>query len=292
MKPRVLGTGLTGLVGSRLVELLSDKYDFFNLDLTTGVDITNIETLRSTIDAHPAQVLIHFAAFTDVNRAHEETNNKDGLVYKVNVVGTENVARVCQEKGIYLIHISTDFVFSGSKKEEYTEDDVRDPIEWYGQTKAWAEEVVERTLGNYAIARLTYPFRSNFSAKPDIVKKIRQGLEAGTLPPQFTDTVITPTFVDDIARALDVFIEKKPQGIYHLVGTTHCSPYELAVAVAQTFGFDSSLIKKGSVEDYLRTSNRPYQRFLATSNTKIGKKLGIVMTPLEKSLQELKVQES
>jgi len=153
-KTPILTTGLTGLVGSRIAEMLEDKYEFFNMDLTTGVDITDKAKIGNFVKKHPAQVMIHLAAFTDVNGAFAQTDDKDGICYRVNVTGTKNIAEVCKENDIYLINISTDFVFAGDKEESYAETDLRNPIEWYGQTKAWAEEVIEKTLENYAIARI------------------------------------------------------------------------------------------------------------------------------------------
>lgn len=289
-KPPILGTGLTGLVGSRLVELYSNDFDFHNMDLTTGVDITNRSSIEEFISSHPSDILIHFAAFTNVSAAHEQVGNKEGSCYQVNVEGTRNIANICKDKGIYLIQISTDFVFSGKENKEYTEDDPPDPIEWYGQTKAIAEKVVQDSLSNYSIIRLTYPFRANYDLKPDIIKNILKGLKNNNLPPQFADSIITPTFVDDIAHALNVFIKKKPLGIYHVVGSSHLSPYELARKVASVFGYGESLVKKGSLEEYKETTSRPYQQYLRTSNKKIKQELGINMSSIDEALEILKSQ--
>src|SRR3989339_237432 len=112
-KPSIILTGATGLVGSRFVELYSKEYEISNLDLATGVDITNLAQVKQFIASHPAEALIHLAAFTDTTRAEAESGDKNGVCYKVNVTGTENITKVCHEQGIHLIHISTDFVFDG-----------------------------------------------------------------------------------------------------------------------------------------------------------------------------------
>lgn len=286
----VLTTGLTGLVGSRIAEMLSDKYEFFNMDLTTGIDITDKNSIAEFVKAHPAQLMIHLAAFTNVNAAFEQTGDKSGICYKVNVDGTRNIAEVCQENDIYLIHFSTDFVFAGDQDEPYTEESPRNPIEWYGQTKAWAEEVVEEVLDNYLITRIGYPFRAEFADKPDLVTKIRQGLEAGSLYPQFSDMIFTPTYIDDIARCMEVILEKKPQGIMHLNGSSSVSPFELAKKVASVFGFDPAEIKEGSLEKYLETTERPYQKKLIISNEKAQAELGIEIMDIDQALADLKSQ--
>jgi len=283
-KPLILTTGASGLVGSRFLELYQDRFETINMDLTTGVDITNFKDLSSFIAAHPASTLIHLAAFTDTAAAFSQTNDQNGLCYQVNVVGTRNIAQICRQNGIHLIHVSTDFVFDGTKNTPYTELDPRAPIEWYGATKAMAEEEVEKSKAAYTIVRIAYPYRRDFAAKPDLVKKIRLGLEAGTLYPQFTDTIITPTFIDDIARGFAKLIEIKPRGIYHFVGSTSLSPYALAVEVAKSFGLDPAGVKRGSLTEYLQSATRPFARHVAMSNAKAVKELGLSFVTIKEGL--------
>lgn len=286
-------TGDTGLIGSRFVEMFNDKYEVINLDLTTGVDITKVETFKSLFDQHQdAKALIHLAAFTDTNKAFAENQDQNGICYQVNVEGTRNIATICKERGIHLIHISTDFVFDGSKSEPYTEDDQPSPIEWYGETKAIAETVVKESGVSYSIVRLAYPYRANYDLKPDIIKKIRTGLESGQLYPQFSDSIITPTFIDDIGRTFDRLLELKLEGIFHAVGSTALSPYELAKKVATAYGFDTNLVKEGSLTEYLKTAARPFARHVAMSNEKTSLALGLHFATIEEGLVEIKKQQA
>ncbi len=283
-KKSLLMTGATGLVGSRFVEMFADKYEVGNIDLTTGVDITDKTSVESFVDAYPAKTLIHMAAFTDTNKAFAEAGNKEGICYKVNVTGTKNIAEVCKARGMHLIHISTDFVFDGKKETPYTEDDAVSPIEWYGETKAMAEEEVVKSGASYTIVRISYPYRKAYDLKPDIIKKIKIGLETGKLYPQFTDTAITPTFIDDIARALDLVAERKVFGIYHVVGSTSLSPYELAKKVAAAYGFDPAVVKEGSLTEYLKTATRPFARTVKMSNAKATRDLGLHFMTIDEGL--------
>lgn len=287
---KLLATGATGLVGSRFTELYKDQYEVFNMDLSTGVDITNKDSLEKFISEHPADSLLHLAAFTDTNRAFQESGDKNGLCYKVNVLGTQNLTEICLSHGIHLLHVSTDFIFDGKKTTPYTEEDPASPIEWYGETKSMAEEVVKNSGVSYTIARLAYPYRAHFELKPDLIRKIRTGLETGKLYPQFTDTLITPTFIDDIARAFAKMIELKPQGIFHTVGSDSLSPFELAKKVAVTFGFDPKLVKEGSLTSYLESNPRPFARFAALDNRKLKTELGISMCTIDEGLSELASQ--
>lgn len=289
-KKTILMTGASGLVGSRFVEMFPE-YEIANMDLTTGVDITDKATIAKFVREHPSSVMIHLAAFTNTNEAFKQAGDTAGMCYKVNVEGTRNIADVCKENDIFLIHISTDFVFDGTKETPYSEDDARHPIEWYGETKAIAEEVVEKSGAAYAIARLAYPYRAVYGLKPDIVAKIRSGLEAGTLYPQFSDTVITPTFIDDIARGFAALAEEKKQGIFHLTGATALSPYELARRVAAAYGYDPAVVKEGSLTEYLKTNPRPFARYAAMSNEKSCRELGITFASMEQGLVEIKKQQ-
>ena len=141
-KIKIIATGLTGLIGSRLVELMSDDFDWSPLRRKDGFDITSVEKVDKAISSFNGEAVLHLAAFTDLNAANKERGDKNGACYRINVLGTRNIVRACQKNRKYLIHASTDAVFGGEKKSPYTEDDFPGPIEWYGQTKLWAEEEV------------------------------------------------------------------------------------------------------------------------------------------------------
>ncbi len=287
-KPAIIGTGLSGMIGSRLTELFNEEFKFVNLDLATGTDITDVNQVERALDC-PGTIVIHLAAFTDVSEAYQETGNKQGKVYQVNVIGTQNIANACHKYHHYLIHISTDFIFDGKKQELYTETDRPRPIEWYGQTKLWAEEAVKNSDCQFVIARLAFPFRSHFPQKLDLARNILEKLKTNSLDPMFTDQIITPTFVDDICSVLKVFSEKKPSGIYHVVGSTSLTPYDLALKIATVFNLQAE-IKSCSLKDYLKKDSRPRQQFLKISNVKLKQDFGFEMKTIDEALLILKDQ--
>jgi len=285
MKLQILGTGLSGLVGSRIVELLGDKYEFVNLDLTSGVDITKPEEIEQKISSSKSKHLIHLAAFTDVSKAWDQRNEgEESLCYKVNVVGTKNIAQACKKHNKYLIHFSTDFVFDGDKTSPYIEEDKHHPIEWYGQTKLWAEEEVKKSGCYYTILRIAFPFKKKESPlnlepnpKLDLVRKIKSKLQEGEELKIFFDQIITPVFIDDIAKVVDYCIQNNPIGTYHCVGPTSISPYDLASIVAEKFNLDKTLIKKTSIKEANQPGLRPRQVYMGLSNKKLEKDFGIKM---------------
>jgi dTDP-4-dehydrorhamnose reductase len=293
MKQKIIGTGLSGLVGSRIVELLKNKYEFVDFSLDTGVSILDKQNLAAAFEKNKnALGVLHMAAFTDTNAAWSQNGDKTGICYQLNVEGTRNILELAQKYNQYLVYISTDFVFDGSKTTPYTEDDEPNPIEWYGETKYLGEKVITDSGYNSAIVRITYPYRANFEAKPDIIHKVLAKLQNREVVKMFSDQICTYTFIDDIAYGLDKIFELKPNGVYHLVGSSSHSPCEMSKLVARTFGYDENLVQPSSLEEYIKSQpegSRPWQRTLITSNQK-ALNLGIEMKTLEEGLAEIKKQ--
>lgn len=289
MAREILGTGLSGLVGSRIVKL-NPQHEFTDLSLDTGVDILNPPQLESYFQNFPGDVVLHLAAFTDTAAAWQQRGDQTGLCYRLNVKGTQNILTLCQKYHKYLIYISTDFVFDGAKCGSYVEDDIPNPIEWYGQTKYEAEKLILASGHPAAIVRIAYPYRSRFDPKTDIIRKIIGKLQQSQVCTLFTDQITTPTFIDDISLGLRYFFDHQPTGIFHLVASSSQSVYDLGVTVAQIFGFDQNLVKPSLLSDYLKTPDaRPYAPNLALSNQKITS-LGIAMRTLSQGLEQIKKQ--
>ncbi|MDO8471583.1 MAG: sugar nucleotide-binding protein [bacterium] len=287
---KIAGSGLDGLVASRFVELFGNQYEIANASLSTGVDISDPTALeRFLTDQRPAY-FINAAAFTNVNEAYNQRGDRSGSCYLVNVTGTANVAHLCAERKIPLIHLSTDYVFDGTKETAYTEADQPHPLEWYGETKAVAEQAVADSGVSAMILRLAFPYRAHFEAKPDIVAKLRAALTAGQLNPQFSDTLITPTLVDDIATAIKHSTTRFKPGIYHTVGSQSLSNFELAKLVATTFGLNEKLITAGSLTEYLKNNERPFHRRLELSNHKFSQEYKMSFATVKEGLNSVKVQ--
>jgi dTDP-4-dehydrorhamnose reductase len=291
MKPVVAVTGGKGLVGSRFVSDFADKYDFLHLDISdpvTPVDITKFDQVMNALANTGVTGIVHFAAYTDVTGSWKQTGDKSGIAYQVNVVGTETMVQAANELDAQLIHISTSYVFDGEKDELYLEDDQTNPIEWYGHTKAWAEEAVEKSAKNWTILRIDQPFRPDVFPKADIVQRLLAGLREGTLYPQFTDHYFGPTFIPDFAKILDWSLRTKATGLFHASSGEKWSDYEFACAVAKAHDFDPAIIKEGSLAEYLKTSERPYQKNTAMNNQKLRGALDFEVKKIDTALSLLK----
>lgn len=293
-KLKILGTGLSGLVGSRIVELLQNKYEFSDLSLETGVDITDADLVNKKVKSSDAEVVLHMAAVTDVDACEKEKlkdanggiRNLETLCWRVNVEGTKNVVESAQKYGKKLIYISTDFVFEGNK-ESYSEEDEPNPINWYGKTKYEAEKITQKKHSNWIIARLAFPYRAEFK-KEDIVRFFLNKLRNNKKVKAVEDWVITPTFIDDIADALSVLINENSQGIYHVVGSSSHTPYEIALMISSEFGLDRRLVESVKLDSlFAGKAKRP--RRLVLKNDKLGN-LGVKMRSFEEGIFELKRQ--
>jgi dTDP-4-dehydrorhamnose reductase len=271
MKQPLLATGINGLVGSKLLHTFENKYSFDTLDISdpiNPVDITNDANVMNALQNSDANFIVHFAAYTDVTGAWKQKDDRSGLAWKVNVNGTENIVKACKNLGKHLIHISTAYIFDGENEGLYTETDQMNPIEWYGQTKAEAEMVITNSEIDWTILRIDQPFRSDNFARPDAVKKIAEGLKNDKLYPQFTNHYFGPTFIDDFALVIDWVIRTGAKGIYNASSGEKWTDYDFANLINSTFNFGKE-VKKGDLDAYLKTLDRPYQRNTAMSAEKL-----------------------
>lgn len=282
---KILATGVyLSLVGSRITEVLKDKYEF---DSSTE-DITDKNLIQNRIRQSDAEIVLHLAAKTNVDGCEEDKSlGENGTAWKVNVNGTENIAQACLETNKKLIYISTDFVFDGQKEGGYVEEDIPNPVNWYGQTKYEGEKKVQSICKNHIIARIAYPYRVS-GERVDFARGLIGKIRDSEFLPMIIDHVMTPTFIDDIANALDALLSKNQTGIFHVVGSQSVSPYEAALLICDIFGFEKSKIGKTTRQEFFK-GRAPRGFKLILKNDKI-KRLGINMKTFEEGLEEIKNQ--
>lgn len=286
---KLLILGGSGLVGSRFLELANDYNTIApgheELDL---LDFANLETylLRSDADA-----VINFAAFTNVDEAEKEKDDADGLVYQLNVSVPRILAQNCISSYKYFIHISTDYVFDGSKQTPYLESDIPNPVNWYGKTKFLGEEEVKDISEEFLIVRPEMPFSAHFDRKPDIARVFLKMLQEGKEINGVADQKITPTFVDTLVYGLFRLFEVRASGIYHLTSSDWTTPYDFSLMIAEKFGLSKSYIKSVPFAQYnqTRVAKRPQNSFLDVSKFEAEFGNGILKTVAE-SIDEFKSQ--
>lgn len=244
---KVALTGASGLVGSRIVELLSPKIQFISIP-QSELDITDASAVSQKIAQIDFDVFLHLAAYTNVIGAEKDKK----LAFQVNRDGTKNLFEAVDVKEKKFIYISTDFVFDGTTPP-YDETSIPHPEAVYAQSKFAGEELLK---DNAMIVRIAYPYRAQFDIKRDFFRTFKMFLEEHQPLSMISDSLMTPTFIDDIAYGLDYLFHNYKPKIYHLVGSQTISPYEAVMLVAKIFNLKTDLVTKTTYEEYVKTRAR------------------------------------
>lgn len=286
---KVLVFGGSGLVGSRFIDL--NRINFIiNAPDSSEVDILNKDQVLRSIDQSDAEVVINFAAFTDVEAAEKQKGDKNGLAYQLNAIGVQSVAKVCQSLDKHLIHISTEYVFDGKKSNSpYTEEDLPGPINWYGQTKYFGEQSVLESGSKFTLVRISMPYSAYYNQKGDIARFFLGQLRNKSQIRAITDQQISPTLVDDIANVLALLIDRKPNGIYHVASINQTTSLRLAKLMAQIFNLDPSYITPITFEEYNRNKEAKLLKNSCLDCAKFTKEFGPgILHTVEESIELFK----
>ena len=225
----ILVTGGDGQLGSELQDLISKYPDntFYFTDRDT-LDITDHRTVADFIKDKEIQVIINCAAYTAVDKAESDVEASE----KLNHDSVRNFATLAKERGLKLIHISTDYVFDGENFRPYVEEDTPNPASVYGATKLSGEKtLIEINPSNSIIIRTSWVYStygSNF-----VKTMIRLGSERDELG-IISDQVGTPTYAKDLAKAILMIlpeIECENVETYHFSNEGVCSWYDFAKAI-------------------------------------------------------------
>ncbi len=294
--PKTLFTGSSGLVGSRVYDLLKNQHDFITISRSDtksdiNLDIADINSLSQAVSDIDFNLIYHFAGFTAVDDAESQRGDNNGSCYINNVLATNNLIKIAKDKNAKIIFISTDFVFDG-KNGPYEEGDKTGDISglsWYGWTKKIAEEHILEASDKHQIIRISYPFRSCFT-KGDFARDIISKMNSKTLYPLFNDQYITPTFIDSLAEFLKFSPAQAMAGIYHLASSDIVTPYSFAQSISRIFEIEYN-IEEGSIlafqANFPAKAKRPIKGGL---NTQKVRSLKFPVLSSDEYLQILKTQ--
>ena len=237
---KIVITGVNGLLGYEIAQAASNKEIKFAgigrkslSDIEKNkyfkIDIRNFELLEKFVKRYMPNIIIHCAAWTDVDLAEEVSNREE--VYSINVNGTNNLVKICNKYNIKLMFISSDYIFSGDGTAPWKEKVVirGNPKNFYGITKLIAQQIIYYNLKKYYIIRTSWIFGNR---KDNFVDKISNKILTGE------DVLITknqigrPTYVGDLARKLLELTEKEIYGIYHITNSgDFVSKYEFGLQI-------------------------------------------------------------
>ena len=284
---RLFITGGSGLLGHRIAELALEKsYEVYSgychnhpfAGKAIKIDLSNPVSIFEAIKEVKPDVIMHTAALTDVDRCEKDKE----LAFRINVEGTKAVAEAARKLNSFLIYVSTDYVFDGSKGM-YREEDETNPVNYYGYTKLLGEQYCK----DFCIARTCVIYGTKpASGKINFVLWLIDKLKSKEKVRIVTDQYITPTLNTNLAKMMLEVAGKELKGIFHLAGATRVSRFEFAEAIADAFDLDKSLIIPSKMEEINWIAKRPKDSSLDTS--KAASMLDEKPYELRKALKVLK----
>jgi len=255
---KILVTGCEGMLGQAVMRRLNAGHDLIGVDLA-GADLTIERQVQDLFDRTEPQWVIHCAAWTDVDGAEAQQE----AAMAVNALATQYVAGSCDSSGAGLTYISTDYVFNGrGGADGYHEDESRDPINFYGLTKARGEEAVEAMNGPWQIVRTSWLFGDG---KVNFPKTIRSLLQEKPTLKVVADQRGCPTHADDLADILGFLVSSDSRGIFHGTNSGQCTWFDLAREVAGLIGVDGQRIVACPGTEYPTAAARPTCSVLTSS---------------------------
>lgn len=284
----ILLTGAQGQVGQAIAE----RAKLASLPIVScsrqECDITNNNSLTKIFEKYQPRVIINCAGFTQVDKAELPAEKDNAWV--INAKGPENLAKLCEQYGCLLIHLSTDYVFDGLKKTAYVETDETHPVSFYGESKLAGENAIIQHLKKYIILRVSWVF-SEYAQNPlkNLVKLLRSRTELSMV----SDQIACPTYAGDIAELVLTLAQRESNkvvsGIYHYCNYPAITRFDLAKTVCELLNLTTLQLHPILTSAYPTPAMRPKNSVLNCDL--ITKTYGISiknwMTPLKKSLEKI-----
>jgi dTDP-4-dehydrorhamnose reductase len=273
---RIFITGNKGQLGRVLQDVLVG-HTLAGCDLPE-LDITNREAIGAAITKFAPDVVLHAAAWTDVDGCARDPDK----AYLANGIGTQNVALACVACDASLVYVSTNEVFDGTATQPYREWDALNPINPYARSKAAGEWFTQNLLTRFYIVRTAWVFAPggrNFSTPSRIIQVAD---DRGALK-VVTDEVGNPTYAPDLAAGIAALIKAGAYGIYHLTNAGYTSRYDYVREVLRLAGREHIPVEPISLDDFQRPSIPP--RFAPLANMAAAA-LGITLRPWQEAVEE------
>lgn len=256
---RILVSGSAGQMGQTLKELTPFvKEMFFDFRDSSDANITDQETLKKIFQQGNYDYCINCAAYTNVEQA-EKTPEP---AFAVNAEGAKNLAKACKDHGVTLIHISTDYVFDGTKEGPYTVEDATNPINEYGKSKLKGEQYIRQIWANHYIIRTSWLYSKKYGHNfyRTILKKVSEGEELCITDEQKGCPTNTETLVKFILE--NILMENKPFGTYHVTDGKPMTWYDFAKQILDEKGLTDKA-KLVLATNYRTFAKRPKNSILS-----------------------------
>lgn len=276
---RIFITGIKGQLGQALVRILTGHV-VAGCDLPE-LDVTDRPRIEEALRLFRPDVVIHTAAWTNVDGCAQNPQE----AYRVNALGTQNVALACAACEATLVYVSTNEVFDGTAQEPYPEWEPPHPINPYGRSKAAGEWFVSHLLQRFYIVRTAWLYAVGGRNFPHRIVRLADEVLAGQRDELrvVIDEVSNPTYTPDLAAAIASLIETKAYGIYHLTNTGFCSRYEFAREILRLSGRECVPLTPITLNEFRRASTPP--RFAPLANIAAAAH-GIQLRPWQEALAD------
>lgn len=229
---RVVIIGANGQLGTDLVKVMAN-WDLVPLT-HADLDICDFVYTRKVLEDKKPDIVINTAAFNRVDDCEEEVSK----AFWVNAFAVRNLAQVCADLDCVLVHISTDYVFDGRKREPYTEDDPPNPLSVYGASKLTGEYFVRNICPKHFVVRTAglYGIAGSRAKGGNFVETMIRLAKEGKSIRVVNDQVLTPTYTRDLAEKIQELVQTEAYGLYHITNAGGCSWYEFAAKIFELLG--------------------------------------------------------
>lgn len=285
---KLLVTGASGLLGLNLALEAGTSHEVIAVDRRKlsgtpfrilNADLLDDGAVDAVLDESAPDRVIHCAALADLEACEADP----ALAQDLNAELPGRLAKACRERGIRLVHISTDAVFDGAKEGAYTEKDAPNPLSMYARTKLEGEMLVLKENPDAIVARVNF-YGWSPGGKRSLAEFFFNNLSSGKSVGGFTDVIFCPMMVSDLAGVLLGMLEKGLSGLYHAVGPQAMSKYQFGVEIARKFGLKEEGISPRSVLSSGLTAQRSHNLRLSTHrlSTDLGHTLPEFSTGLDR----------
>ena len=266
---KILVTGAKGMLGKDLSSILKkSNHEVLETDIEE-LDITQIDKVYEIVKTLKPEIILNFAAYTQVDKAEQEPEK----AFLINGAGTQNLALICRDFNIDLLHISTDYIFDGEKKSPYTPFDSPNPINVYGLSKLAGEKYLQWLWDKFYIIRTSWLYGKN---GPNFVFSILKLAQTRKEIKVVNDQIGSPTWTVTLSQAISEIIETKKYGIYHISDYTDhgISWFAFAQEIINLSGSKAKIIPF-KTEEFPQLARRPSNSVLDLTMTRLIFKINI-----------------
>jgi dTDP-4-dehydrorhamnose reductase len=295
---KILITGSTGKVGEAVSNIFLREYPQAEILLLTGnpkeikprdrtpvfqAFYDDVKWVKSFVLEHKPNIIVNCAAMTNVDACEDEKEK----AMQLNAKFPESLAIAAKKVDAHLITFSTDYVFNG-ESGPYTELDVPDPINYYGKSKLAGENLAKVNCDKLTIIRTNVVYGMSSYGKSDFIRWILAKLKLGDSLKIITGQWCNPTFSDDLAWVVMRVVETQTYGVLNVAGKDWLNRYEIALIVAETFGYDKNRIEAIDPDELKQKAARPEKGGLVI--TSVEGILGVKLSGLKEGLTTLNFQ--